>query len=62
MNVLPERREAYQYYTENAFAHPGLIGVAYFQWADEDLTGRDYDGENYNCGLADVTDRPYPHM
>lgn len=57
-----ERGEAYQYYTEQAFAHPGMIGVAYFQWADEDLAGRGYDGENYNCGLIDVTDRPYPHM
>jgi len=36
--------------------------VAYFQWPDQDLTGRGYDGENYNCGLVDVTDRPYKHM
>ena len=45
-------------YTENAYAHPGLIGTGYFQWCDQDLTGR-RDGENYNCGLIDVTDRPY---
>jgi hypothetical protein len=57
-----ERGVAYRHYTENAFAHPGLIGVAYFQWPDQDLTGRSYDGENYNCGLVDVTDRPYEHM
>lgn len=57
-----ERGVAYKHYTEQAFSHPGLIGVAYFQWADQDLTGRSYDGENYNCGLVDVTDRPYPHM
>jgi len=57
-----ERGIAYRYYTENAFAHPGLIGVAWFQWADQDLLGRGYDGENYNCGLVDVTDRPYKHM
>lgn len=57
-----ERGIAYRNYTERAFAHPGLIGVAYFQWADQDLTGRRYDGENYNCGLVDVTDRPYPYM
>jgi len=25
------------------------------------LTGR-RDGENYNCGLIDVTDRPYKHQ
>jgi len=57
-----ERGVAYRYYTERAFTHPGLIGVAYFQWADQDLTGRGYDGENYNCGLVDVTDRPYKYM
>lgn len=57
-----ERGIAYRYYTEHAFTHPGLIGVAYFQWADQDLTGRGYDGENYNCGLVDVTDRPYNYM
>jgi hypothetical protein len=57
-----ERGVAYRYYTEQAFNHPGLIGVAYFQWSDQDLTGRRYDGENYNCGLVDVTDRPYPYM
>ena len=53
-----QRGEAYRYYTEQAYAHPGLIGTGYFQWADQDLTGRN-DGENYHCGLVDVTDRPY---
>lgn len=53
-----ERGVAYRYYTEKAYAHPGLIGTAWFQWCDQDLTGR-MDGENYNCGLVDVTDRPY---
>ena len=53
-----QRGVAYRYYTENAYAHPGLIGTGYFQWCDQDLTGR-RDGENYNCGLIDVTDRPY---
>jgi hypothetical protein len=53
-----ERGVAYRYYTEQGYSHPGLIGTAYFQWCDQDLTGR-FDGENYNCGLVDVTDRPY---
>jgi len=56
-----ERGVAYRYYTENAFAHPNLIGTAYFQWGDQDITGR-FDGENYNCGLVDVTDRPYQYQ
>lgn len=53
-----QRGVAYRYYTEKAYSHPGLIGTGYFQWCDQDLTGR-FDGENYNCGLIDVTDRPY---
>jgi hypothetical protein len=56
-----ERGVAYRYYTERAYEHPGLIGTAWFQWCDQDLTGR-MDGENYNCGLVDVTDRPYPYL
>lgn len=61
VNSQQERGVAYRYYTERAYSHPGLIGTAYFQWCDQDLTGR-RDGENYNCGLVDVTDRPYPHQ
>ncbi|MDR1918445.1 MAG: hypothetical protein LBQ65_02220 [Tannerellaceae bacterium] len=61
VNSQQERGVAYRYYTETAYAHPGLIGTAYFQWCDQDLTGRN-DGENYNCGLIDVTDRPYQYQ
>ena len=61
VNSQQERGVAYSYYTQRAFAHPGLIGTAWFQWSDQDLTGR-RDGENYNCGLVDVTDRPYPDL
>jgi len=56
-----ERGRAYRYYVENAFAMPELVGTHYFQWADQPSTGR-FDGENYNIGLVDVTDRPYPDM
>ncbi|MDR2911862.1 MAG: hypothetical protein LBV38_00965 [Alistipes sp.] len=57
-----QRGVAYRYYTEQGFAHPGLIGTGYFQWIDQDIMGRSNDGENYNCGLFDVTDRPYKHQ
>ncbi|MBQ8098504.1 MAG: hypothetical protein IJ244_03190 [Bacteroidaceae bacterium] len=53
-----DRGVAYRYYTEQAYAHPSVVGTAYFQWSDQPLLGR-MDGENYNCGLVDVTDRPY---
>ena len=56
-----QRGVAYRYYTEQAYAHPGLVGTAYFQWCDQDLMGRG-DGENYNCGYIDATDRPYKYQ
>ena len=62
VNSQHERGIAYRYYTEQAYAHPGMIGTAYFQWCDQDLMGRSLDGENYNCGLIDVTDRPYKYQ
>jgi hypothetical protein len=56
-----QRGVAYRYYVENAVAMPALIGTHWFQWTDEANTGR-MDGENYNIGLIDVTDRPYPEF
>lgn len=56
-----ERGVAYRYYVENAVAHPSLIGTHWFQWWDQPSTGRG-DGENYNIGLVDVTDRPYKEL
>ena len=58
---LEERAVAYRYYVENAAAHPALIGTHWFQWIDQPATGR-FDGENYNIGFVDVTDRPYLDM
>jgi hypothetical protein len=55
------RGVAYRYYTENAFAHPAVIGAHWFQWTDQANTGR-RDGENYNIGIIDVTDRPYKEL
>jgi len=56
-----ERGVAYRYYVENAAAHPALIGTHWFQWLDQPATGRG-DGENYNIGFLDVTDRPYSEL
>ena len=56
-----ERGNAYCYYNELGYSHPSLIGAHWFQWIDQANTGRN-DGENYNIGLLDITDRPYPEM
>jgi hypothetical protein len=57
----PERGTAYRYYVEQAAAFPAFIGSSWFQWVDQPSTGR-MDGENYNIGLVDVTDRPYADL
>jgi hypothetical protein len=56
-----ERGVAYRYYVENALADPSIVGAHWFEWIDEPSTGRS-DGENYNIGLVDVTDRPYTEL
>jgi hypothetical protein len=56
-----ERAVAYRYYVENAAANPAIIGTHWFQWIDQPATGR-FDGENYNIGYVDVTDRPYVEL
>jgi len=58
VNSEAERGVAYRYYVEQAASFPALIGTSWFQWIDQPVTGRG-DGENYNIGLIDVTDRPY---
>jgi hypothetical protein len=56
-----ERAVAYRYYVENAASNPAIIGTHWFQWMDQPSTGRN-DGENYNIGFVDVTDRPYSEL
>ena len=56
-----ERGVAYRYYVEQAMSHPAMIGTHWFQWLDQPATGRN-DGENYNIGFVDVTDRPYAEL
>ena len=52
---------AYRHYVEQGFARPEIVGIHYFQWNDQPLTGR-FDGENYNIGLIDVTGNLYHEM
>jgi hypothetical protein len=56
-----ERGVAYRYYVEQCASHPAMIGTHWFQWLDQPVTGRN-DGENYNIGFIDVTDRPYTEL
>lgn len=56
-----ERGIAYRYYVEQAASLPSFVGAYWFQWRDEPVLGR-MDGENYNIGFVDVTDRPYAEL
>lgn len=56
-----ERGVAYRYYIEQAAALPFVVGAHWFEWNDEPNTGR-RDGEDFNVGMVDVTDRPYPEL
>ncbi len=56
-----ERGKGYRYYMEQAAALPCFVGAHWFTWRDEPVLGR-MDGENYNIGFVDVTDRPYPEL
>lgn len=53
-----ERGIAYRYYVEQAASLPWFVGAYWFDWRDEPVLGR-MDGENYNIGFVDVTDRAY---
>jgi hypothetical protein len=56
-----ERGIAYRYYVEQAAALEWFVGSYWFAWRDEPVLGR-MDGENYNIGFVDVTDRPYVEL
>lgn len=57
-----ERARVFQEYVESVIDHPSLVGCHWFQYVDQPLTGRAFDGENYNIGFLSVTDTPYPEM
>ncbi|MEO6541797.1 MAG: hypothetical protein ABIN74_12415, partial [Ferruginibacter sp.] len=56
-----ERGVGYRYYVEQAASLPAFLGAHWFVWRDEPVLGR-HDGENYNIGMVDVTDRPYKEL
>jgi hypothetical protein len=56
-----ERAECYRKYVNACLEQPRYIGVHWFQWKDQPLTGRG-DGENYQIGFLNVVDSPYPEL
>ncbi|MEO6096377.1 MAG: hypothetical protein ABIW76_12000 [Fibrobacteria bacterium] len=56
-----QRARLYGGMVDQCLVHPKLVGAHWFQWSDNIFTGR-FDGENYQDGFLDITDRPYPEM
>jgi hypothetical protein len=54
-----ERTAAYAAQVRQMAAMPAIVGWHWFQYYDEPPRGR-HDGEDYNMGLVDVENRPYP--
>lgn len=57
-----DRGKMYKDYMNSVIAHPNFVGAHWFQYMDSPITGRAYDGENYNVGFINVTDTPYQPM
>ncbi len=57
-----DRAARYKAYVRSVVDNPAFVGCHWFQYIDEPVTGRWFDGENYNIGFLDVTDTPYPEM
>ncbi len=55
-----DRAVRYENYILSAVKNPQIVGAHWFQYGDQAVTGRDQDGENYQIGLLDIGDTPYP--
>ena len=54
------RAAAYEKYVRSALNNRYIVGTHWFQYQDQATTGRGLDGENYQIGLLNVCDSPYP--
>ena len=57
-----DRAAKYVEYVRAVLDAPAFVGCHWFQFVDEPITGRWFDGENYNIGFVTVTDTPYPEL
>ena len=54
-----DRGPAYAHFLQQALAEPSIVGVHWFQYLDQPVTGRLLDGENGHFGLVGITDVPF---
>ena len=49
-------------YVRTVLDHPALVAAHWFPYADQPITGRTPDGENYNIGFVTHQDTPCQEM
>ena len=54
-----DRGPAYAHFLKQAMSEPSIVGVHWFQYLDQPVTGRLLDGENGHFGLVGITDLPF---
>jgi len=54
-----DRGRKYTNYMDTVIGSDYFVGAHWFQYTDSPVTGRAYDGENYNVGFVTVADIPY---
>jgi agarase len=59
---LKDRARMYKNYMNSVLEKPYMVGAHWFQYVDEPVTGRAFDGENANIGFVTGTDIPYPEL
>jgi hypothetical protein len=57
-----EKAKAYAHYVMSVANNPCFVGCHWFQYVDEPIAGRWFDGENFPIGFLSVTDHPYEEM
>jgi len=54
-----DRGPAYANFLKQAMSEPSIVGVHWFQYLDQPVSGRLLDGENGHFGLVGITDLPF---
>ncbi|MBD1390018.1 beta-galactosidase [Neiella sp. HB171785] len=57
-----DRARMFEEYLHSVIDNPNFVGAHWFQYMDSPITGRAFDGENYNVGFVNVADTPYRPM
>ncbi|MBS1716534.1 MAG: beta-galactosidase [Armatimonadetes bacterium] len=57
-----DRAQQYSTLMTAAFTNPVVVGVNYYKYVDDVVSGQPWDGEALGIGMVSVADQPYPEM